>query len=53
VSRVALVGLGEVGLMSTATAARQAWAAGFASAADPDATFAMIDAVRAAMEETG
>jgi 3-hydroxyisobutyrate dehydrogenase-like beta-hydroxyacid dehydrogenase len=38
-------------LMSTATAARQAWAARFPDAADPNATFAMIDAVRAAMEE--
>jgi 3-hydroxyisobutyrate dehydrogenase-like beta-hydroxyacid dehydrogenase len=38
-------------LMSNATAARQAWAAGFPDAADPDATFAMIDAVRAAMSD--
>lgn len=38
-------------LMSTATAARQAWAAGFASAADPRSLFTMIDAVRSASLE--
>jgi 3-hydroxyisobutyrate dehydrogenase-like beta-hydroxyacid dehydrogenase len=38
-------------LMSTATAARQAWAADFSSAAGVAPTFAMIDAVRAAMND--
>ena len=38
-------------LMSTATAARQAWAARFAAAAGAGSTFAMVDAVRAEMEK--
>lgn len=38
-------------LMSEATAARQAWAAGFPDAAEAGPTFAMIDAVRAAMKD--